>query len=203
MTSPDASLAAPIVKVGRRRLVVVAAGALGLGLIGSVTAGTSAALAVMIGMTAGVILGVTWSSHRARPSMPATSDMSLLVASTGPLGGVLRHCENAIVLTDSSLRIRYANEAFTELSTQSPPSIGLTIVEALAHRITDGDAFSPAASTSSNCMPSRTAGARSPTTVHRPVRSNGEVCRYTRRTARSRVAVFFFTIAARHVSSPA
>jgi signal transduction histidine kinase/DNA-binding response OmpR family regulator len=54
----------------------------------------------------------------------------------------LEHCENAIVLTDPSLRAWYANEAFAALSGRTMCSAaGTTIVDALAHRIADGETF--------------------------------------------------------------
>lgn len=56
------------------------------------------------------------------------------------LGGVLQHCEDAIVLTDTDLRIRYANEAFATLSGRTiDVRSETTVVEALRHRIADGD----------------------------------------------------------------
>jgi signal transduction histidine kinase/ActR/RegA family two-component response regulator len=62
-----------------------------------------------------------------------------------PYAEVLRHCENAIVVTDAALRIRYANEAFAQLSGRAMcVAADTSIVDALVHRISDGDAFARA-----------------------------------------------------------
>ena len=66
-------------------------------------------------------LGVSIRRDLERPSARREtrierSPVSDLLTTTAPLGGVLQQCENAIVLTDSALRIWYANDAFAELS---------------------------------------------------------------------------------------
>jgi signal transduction histidine kinase/ActR/RegA family two-component response regulator len=105
----------------------------------SSTLATAAVL--MAGMTCGLALGVAWAACRIeKTSLTGGSEISLAPATS--LGAVLQHCENAIVLTDISLRVWYANDAFAELSGRTTgAAAGMTILEALAHRIADGEAF--------------------------------------------------------------
>jgi signal transduction histidine kinase/CheY-like chemotaxis protein len=58
---------------------------------------------------------------------------------------VVDRCEEAVVLTDPALRVRYANAAFAELSGRATcAGTGTTIAEALAHRFVEDEAFARA-----------------------------------------------------------
>jgi len=99
-------------------------------------------LAISAALALGVTLGVTLAMRRsARPvTNPLGGPNNDLTPA--PFAEVMRHCENAIVLTDPSLRIWYANEAFSQLSGRTMCAAAATsLVDALVHRISDGDAF--------------------------------------------------------------
>ena len=99
----------------------------------------SGVLAFAIAMAIGVTLGMRWGTHG------ANAGASGLDAATAALADVFRHCEDAIVITDQALRIRYANEAFTHLSGRTMCAAAETpLVDALAHRISDGTTFAQA-----------------------------------------------------------
>jgi signal transduction histidine kinase/ActR/RegA family two-component response regulator len=101
----------------------------------------SAIVACAVAMVIGVTIGMRWAASRGE----AHRDGSAPDIATAPYADVLRHCENAIVVTDSDLRIRYANEAFAQLSGRTLCGAAETsIVDALVHRISDGDAFARA-----------------------------------------------------------
>ncbi|MBP1690103.1 MAG: two-component hybrid sensor and regulator [Deltaproteobacteria bacterium] len=102
---------------------------------------TGAAMAA--GMTLGVAFGMTWSvRHRDRAPVDRDGTIPYPIEAVTQLGEVLRHCENAIVLTDPSLRIWYANDAFVKLSGCTMcTAAGTTIVDVLAHRIANGEMF--------------------------------------------------------------
>ena len=135
-TSPsDASSAAHRAPVA----LLAAAGLLAIG-IGATTQHFAALAAATAGMTLGVAAGITWAVRR-RARADAHGAPSHLVAAA-PLTEILKHCEDALVFTDASLRVWYANDAFAALSGRTVDgAAGTTIVEALAHRIADGDAF--------------------------------------------------------------
>jgi PAS domain-containing protein len=93
-----------------------------------------------IGMTLGMLVGGL--GRRARQpdtAVAAAADPSIAARALAP---VLHACEDAIVLTDASLRIQYANEAFAKLCgrTIDVPS-ETTVVEAVRHSIASGDDF--------------------------------------------------------------
>ncbi len=101
----------------------------------------AAAVAVIASLAFGMTLGAAWTTRRHREESGGRGVSALL----GPgmtLTEILEHCEDALVLTDPSLRIRYANDAFTRLCGRTMDgAAGTTIVEALAHRIADGETF--------------------------------------------------------------
>jgi len=132
----------------RPRLALLAAASGGAGLaaigVGATGAHLAATLAAAAGMACGVAVGITWAA-RGRKRTEAQGGPSHLVAAA-PLTEILKHCEDALVFTDVSLRVWYANDAFAALSGRTVDgAAGTTIVEALAHRIADGDAFTRSA----------------------------------------------------------
>ncbi len=97
----------------------------------------------LAGMTLGAALGVAGAGRSRRRSHVDSAAYRLDMT---PLAAVLKHCEDAIVFTDPSLRVQYANDAFTALCGRAMyASAGTTIVDALAHRVSDGDAFAACA----------------------------------------------------------
>jgi signal transduction histidine kinase/CheY-like chemotaxis protein len=117
-----------------------------LGLVGATrgVAPVGATAAIFAGMILGASFGVAWSARDRRRS-DAIGESSYPLDAT-PLTGVLKHCEDAIVFTDVSLRVWYANDAFVALCGRTMyAAAGTTIVDALAHRIADGDAFAESA----------------------------------------------------------
>lgn len=96
-------------------------------------------LALAFGMTCGMCLAAYARSQAATPVLAEGIDAPSAALILAP---ILRHCEDAIVLTDASLRIRYVNDAFSKLCDRiiDAPS-ETTIVEAVRHRIADGEGF--------------------------------------------------------------
>jgi signal transduction histidine kinase/CheY-like chemotaxis protein len=114
----------------------------GVGVLATASPLTSA-VAVLVGMTLGVT-GLTAASALRRGAGGSDArggtDLRMRVES---LADVLGHCEVGLVITDPSLRISYANEAFAALCGRIlDAAAGTTIVDALAHRIAEDGAFS-------------------------------------------------------------
>lgn len=89
-------------------------------------------LSTLSGMALGVMLGVAGARR--------VSDRSTHVrrAPAGSLGDLLAHCEDALVLTDRSLRIVYANEAFAALCGHAvAAATGRTIADVLTRDATN------------------------------------------------------------------
>ncbi len=110
--------------------------------IGAITS-SPALVGLAIGMTLGMLLGLFGRGGDQPPaSVTKFPDLSTAARSLAP---VLRSCEDAIVLTDASLRIQYANDAFAKLCgrTIDAPS-ETTVVEAVRHRIAAGEDFARA-----------------------------------------------------------
>jgi signal transduction histidine kinase/CheY-like chemotaxis protein len=99
-------------------------------------------IALAVGMTCGMCIATYARSQASTPLAGNTIDAPTAARILAP---VLGHCEDAIVLTDASLRIRYANDAFTSLCDRiiDAPS-ETTVVEAVRHRIADGEGFAHA-----------------------------------------------------------
>ncbi len=98
--------------------------------------------AISAALTLGVTIGATFGMRRYGHSVPDLQNASHNDLTPTPFSEVMRHCENAIVLTDPSLGIWYANEAFSHLSGRTLCAGAATsIVDALVHRLSDGDAF--------------------------------------------------------------
>lgn len=98
-------------------------------------------MSVLVGMTLGVAALTAWSTLRriANRSFATSGDLRTRVEA---LADVLAHCEVALVTTDSAMHITYANEAFSALCGRTlEAGAGTTIVDALAHRIADDEAF--------------------------------------------------------------
>lgn len=99
-------------------------------------------VALALGMTCGMCLGTYARSQVPRTVVGDAVDAPKAARLLAP---VLRQCEDAIVLTDEQLRIRYANDAFAKLCDRiiDAPS-ETTVVEAVRHRIADGEGFAHA-----------------------------------------------------------
>jgi signal transduction histidine kinase/CheY-like chemotaxis protein len=126
---------------GARRATLAAVTAVGM-LVTTACIQPGVLLALAVGMTCGMCL-VAY----ARSETPTSAVADAIDAPTAAhvLAPVLQHCEDAIVLTDANLRIRYANDAFTNLCDRiiDAPS-ETTVVEAVRHRIADGEGFAHA-----------------------------------------------------------
>lgn len=98
------------------------------------------AVALLAGMTLGMSGAAYWSIVR---TAEVVDDLDRAGgAGTAPLDDLLRHCEEPLVLTDVSLRVRYANDAFFALCDRTIiPEANSTILDALVHRIADSEAF--------------------------------------------------------------
>lgn len=98
--------------------------------------------ALTIGMAFGMLFGAHARSHGTTAGAADAIDAPTAARLLAP---VLRHCEDAIVLTDAQLRIRYANDAFAKLCDRiiDVPT-ETTVVEAVRHRIADGEGFAHA-----------------------------------------------------------
>ncbi len=107
---------------------------------------TASAAAIVAGMTCGVASATACSRTRRRGATRSIPLARNLVDEAGPLIDVLDRCEEALVFTDTSLRIWYANDAFVALAGRSiGAAAGTTIVDALAHRIADDASFASTA----------------------------------------------------------
>ena len=92
-------------------------------------------LALLGGVTVGVSVRMPKAGGRARGDAGTAAPASAFRA-------VVDRCEDAVVVTDAAMRIRYANAAFAELSGRATcPAAGTRIVDALAHRFVEDEAF--------------------------------------------------------------
>ena len=117
------------------RVVVALAGGALCAVAGVVA---SAPLTTLLALVGGLLLGVSIGMPNADRSRAA----ALAEAPARAFRSVVDHCEDAVVLTDAAMRIRYANTAFAELSGRATcPAAGTRIVDALAHRFVEDEAF--------------------------------------------------------------
>ena len=120
--------------------LAVAVGFAGIAVLASPSP-PSTGLAMIIGMTLGVSSLTAWSALRRTPFVVETRGAELRTH-VESLAGILGHCEVALVITDPSLRIAYANEAFAALCGRTlDGATETTIVDALAHRVADDGNF--------------------------------------------------------------
>ncbi|MCC6764149.1 MAG: PAS domain-containing protein [Deltaproteobacteria bacterium] len=97
-------------------------------------------LAAAVGMTLGLTIGTAWATKRDRRAARRIEGSAR--SSAASLGLLLAHCEDALAVTDASLRLVYVNEAFAALCGRPiDPASGTTLVDALAHRFADDAEF--------------------------------------------------------------
>ncbi len=134
-TAPDLTRPSPPNGVAARVAVAVAGSALCAVAAVVAPAPLTTLLAVVGGLTLGVSVGMPSAGRRSRV-------VAHTAAPAGAFCSVIDRCEDAVVLTDSAMRIRYANAAFAELSGRATcPAAGTRIVDALAHRFVEDEAF--------------------------------------------------------------
>ncbi len=119
-------------------LVAIAfAAAMACGVLAGAASRARTALTVATGMALGVAIGATSAGRRARRIAGAAS------APAASLAPLLAQCEEALVVTDASLRIVQVNEAFTALCGRAADP-GTMLVDALAPRVAEDAGFAHA-----------------------------------------------------------
>jgi PAS domain-containing protein len=121
-----------------RRLALVASALAGIATcvaIAIVAPSARMPLVAVAGMAVGMATTLAWMPGRDRRG-PVTDDRRHLTEPS--FRHLLALCEEALVVTDGSLRILYANQAFAAVCGGSSDAVkGTTLVDALAQRITD------------------------------------------------------------------
>lgn len=115
---------------------IAAIGLTGTGLLALLTvlgSDTRLAITAVAGMVLGVTLRMAWTAGAAERTDTAEHRQSPVASLTD----LLAHCEDALVSTDASLRVVYANDAFAALCGRSIGDMrGKTILDALPPDLT-------------------------------------------------------------------